>query len=168
VGSKETPLRPVDLHFFPLAPPFVLGLFHLIGADLFNLGQIQGLGALVASIGGAGTFDGIFITSILAVLLALASWVPTPSILLHREPGLCRYIIHPGQDVHHAGRLGIRHHGPRSPITGRGMGWRQRYALRPAWLDFKRHRDTINRTPLGVLHPHDHLGRLREVSDIAY
>jgi uncharacterized membrane protein len=41
----------------------------LIGADLLNLGKIQGLGAPVASIGGAGTFDGIFITAILAVLL---------------------------------------------------------------------------------------------------
>jgi uncharacterized membrane protein len=59
-------MRPSDLHFFPLAPPFVLGLFLLIGADLFN----QGLGALAASIGGAGTVDGIFITGILAVLLA--------------------------------------------------------------------------------------------------
>jgi len=42
----------------------------LIGADLTNLGKIQGLGAPVASIGGAGTFDGIFLTGILAVLLA--------------------------------------------------------------------------------------------------
>jgi uncharacterized membrane protein len=42
----------------------------LIGADLFNLGKIQGLGAPVLSIGGAGTFDGIFLTGILAVLLA--------------------------------------------------------------------------------------------------
>ncbi len=42
----------------------------LIGADLLNLGRIQGLGAPVASIGGAGTFDGIFVTGILAVLLA--------------------------------------------------------------------------------------------------
>jgi uncharacterized membrane protein len=42
----------------------------LIGADLLNLGKIQGLGAPVASIGGAGTFDGIFVTGILAVLLA--------------------------------------------------------------------------------------------------
>jgi uncharacterized membrane protein len=42
----------------------------LIGADLLNLGLIQGLGAPVASIGGAGTFDGIFLTGILAVLLA--------------------------------------------------------------------------------------------------
>ena len=42
----------------------------LIGADLLNLGHISGLGAPVASIGGAGTFDGIFLTGILAVLLA--------------------------------------------------------------------------------------------------
>ena len=42
----------------------------LIGADLLNLGKLQGLGAPIASIGGAGTFDGIFLTGILAVLLA--------------------------------------------------------------------------------------------------
>ncbi len=42
----------------------------LIGADLLNLGRIRGLGAPIASIGGAGTFDGIFMSGILAVLLA--------------------------------------------------------------------------------------------------
>jgi uncharacterized membrane protein len=42
----------------------------LIGADLLNLDKVQGLGAPVASIGGAGTFDGVFLTGILAVLLA--------------------------------------------------------------------------------------------------
>ncbi len=42
----------------------------LIGADLTNLSRVRGLGAPVASIGGAGTFDGIFLTGILAVLLA--------------------------------------------------------------------------------------------------
>ena len=42
----------------------------LIGADILNLGKIRGLGAPVASIGGAGTFDGIFLTGILAVLIA--------------------------------------------------------------------------------------------------
>jgi len=42
----------------------------LIGADLLNLGNIQGLGAPVASIGGAGTFDGIFVTGLVAVILA--------------------------------------------------------------------------------------------------
>lgn len=44
----------------------------LIGADLFNFWVIPQLGAPVASIGGAGTFDGIFLTGILAVLLASA------------------------------------------------------------------------------------------------
>jgi uncharacterized membrane protein len=55
------------------APPlaYIAGsLGTLIGADLLNLGKVQGLGAPVASIGGAGTFDGIFLTSIAAVLLA--------------------------------------------------------------------------------------------------
>jgi len=41
----------------------------LIGADLLNLTKLAGLGAPVASIGGAGTFDGIFFTGIIAVLL---------------------------------------------------------------------------------------------------
>ena len=42
----------------------------LIGADLSNLNKVADLGAPVASIGGAGTFDGIFLTGVLAVLLA--------------------------------------------------------------------------------------------------
>ena len=42
----------------------------LVGADLMNLRQLRGMGAPVASIGGAGTFDGIFVTGIVAVLLA--------------------------------------------------------------------------------------------------
>ena len=42
----------------------------LIGADLMNLGKLRDLGAPVASIGGAGTFDGVFLTGIVAVLLA--------------------------------------------------------------------------------------------------
>jgi Protein of unknown function (DUF1614) len=41
----------------------------LIGADLLNLDKVRGLGAPVASIGGAGTFDGNFLTGVLAVLL---------------------------------------------------------------------------------------------------
>jgi uncharacterized membrane protein len=41
----------------------------LIGADLLNLERIQGLGAPIVSIGGAGTFDGVFVTGIIAVLL---------------------------------------------------------------------------------------------------
>lgn len=42
----------------------------LIGADVLRLRDIRHLGAPIASIGGAGTFDGIFITGVLAVLLA--------------------------------------------------------------------------------------------------
>ena len=42
----------------------------LIGADLMNLGRIRGLGAPVASIGGAGTFDGIFVIGLLSVVYA--------------------------------------------------------------------------------------------------
>jgi uncharacterized membrane protein len=42
----------------------------LIGADLLNLGKISQLGAPVASIGGAGTFDAIFLSGIIAVLLS--------------------------------------------------------------------------------------------------
>jgi uncharacterized membrane protein len=41
----------------------------LIGADLLRLKDIGKLGEPVASIGGAGTFDGIFVTGIVAVLL---------------------------------------------------------------------------------------------------
>lgn len=41
----------------------------LIGADLLNLRKIPKLGTPMASIGGAGTFDGVFLTGILAVLL---------------------------------------------------------------------------------------------------
>jgi uncharacterized membrane protein len=42
----------------------------LVGADLLNLDKIPGLGAPIASIGGAGTFDGIFLIAIFAVLIA--------------------------------------------------------------------------------------------------
>ncbi len=41
----------------------------LVGADLTNLRGITRLGAPVASIGGAGTFDGVFLTGLVAVLL---------------------------------------------------------------------------------------------------
>jgi len=48
----------------------------LIGADLLNLDGVQGLGAPVVSIGGAGTFDGVFLAGLLAVLLASFLTVP--------------------------------------------------------------------------------------------
>ena len=46
----------------------VLGV--LIGADILRLHSIIRLGAPIAAIGGAGTFDGIFLTGIIAALLA--------------------------------------------------------------------------------------------------
>jgi uncharacterized membrane protein len=56
-------------HAAPLA--YICGtLGVLIGADLLRLGDIRKLGAPHASIGGAGTFDGIFLTGIVAALLA--------------------------------------------------------------------------------------------------
>jgi uncharacterized membrane protein len=60
----------------------------LIGADLLNLDKIQGLGAPVASIGGAGTFDGIFIVGIVAVLIAsLSPRVRRPPPLTRPDAG---------------------------------------------------------------------------------
>ncbi len=65
------------------APPlaYVAGsLGTLIGADLLNLDKIQGLGAPIASIGGAGTFDGIFLAGVLAVLLSPIARTPGPAL----------------------------------------------------------------------------------------
>jgi uncharacterized membrane protein len=42
----------------------------LIGADLFNLSRITGIGPVV-SIGGAGTFDGIYLSGLASVVLLL-------------------------------------------------------------------------------------------------
>jgi len=55
------------------APPvaYVSGsMGALIGADLLNLYRLGELGAPVVSIGGAGTFDGVFLTGLVAGLLA--------------------------------------------------------------------------------------------------
>ena len=55
----------------------------LIGADLMNLDKLAELNAPIASIGGAGTFDGIFVTGIVAVLIASIpsrSRDPTPMV----------------------------------------------------------------------------------------
>jgi uncharacterized membrane protein len=50
---------------------YISGVFGvLIGADILRLNGIAALGTPVAAIGGAGTFDGIFLTGIIAALLA--------------------------------------------------------------------------------------------------
>lgn len=84
------PIPGIGIGLPPLLPPFLAAMVAavidpqqapvvayiagsvgtLIGADLLNLNKIAKLGAPVASIGGAGTFDGIFLNGILAVLLA--------------------------------------------------------------------------------------------------
>jgi uncharacterized membrane protein len=56
-----------------MAPPiaFCAGVLGpVVGADLMNLKYISKTQVGVASIGGAGTFDGIVITGLLAVLLS--------------------------------------------------------------------------------------------------
>ena len=85
-----TPVRGLGIAISPLIAPVVAALAALVisrqraaplayiagsvgtllGADVFNLYRIQELGAPVASIGGAGVADGIFLAGIVAVLLA--------------------------------------------------------------------------------------------------
>ena len=56
-------------HAAPLA--YIAGsLGTLVGADLMNFDKLAGLQAPIASIGGAGTFDGIFVTGLFAVLIS--------------------------------------------------------------------------------------------------
>jgi uncharacterized membrane protein len=42
----------------------------LIGADLLHLRDLERIGAGAVSIGGAGTFDGIVLSALIATLLA--------------------------------------------------------------------------------------------------
>lgn len=43
----------------------------LLGGDILTLPKVSSLGASKVSIGGAGTFDGVFLTGIIAVILAV-------------------------------------------------------------------------------------------------
>jgi uncharacterized membrane protein len=54
----------------PLAAYVAGTMGTLIGGDLLHVRKVRRLAAPVASIGGAGTFDGVFLTGIIAVLLA--------------------------------------------------------------------------------------------------
>ncbi|MEK7755278.1 MAG: DUF1614 domain-containing protein, partial [Acidobacteriota bacterium] len=71
VAPATAALVAVMLNYELSAPLAYVGgtLGVLLGADLFRLRDIRTLRAPVASIGGAGTFDGVFITGLLAVLL---------------------------------------------------------------------------------------------------
>lgn len=80
VGIAMRPLFPAltavacGLLFLPEQAPavaFAAGVLGpLVGADLLHLNDIQRISTGTASIGGAGTFDGIVISGILATLLA--------------------------------------------------------------------------------------------------
>ena len=67
-------LLPIPLGLGSMAAPVIayasgtLGV--LIGADLLNLDRIRDMGAPMVSIGGAGTFDGIFLAGVIAAFLA--------------------------------------------------------------------------------------------------
>jgi uncharacterized membrane protein len=54
----------------PLAAYVAGTMGTLIGADVLHVRQVTKLATPLASIGGAGTFDGVFLTGIIAVLLA--------------------------------------------------------------------------------------------------
>ncbi|MCX8176423.1 MAG: DUF1614 domain-containing protein [Candidatus Bathyarchaeota archaeon] len=61
---------------FTPANPYIIGyvsgsLGTLIGADLLNIKKFPNLRAGMISIGGAGTFDGIYLTGVMAVFLIL-------------------------------------------------------------------------------------------------
>jgi uncharacterized membrane protein len=56
---------------FVAAVAYVAGTFGtLVGADLLNMPRVRSMRAPMVSIGGAGTFDGVFLTGLVAVLLA--------------------------------------------------------------------------------------------------
>lgn len=62
-----------DLDYAAPTAYFAGTLGTLIGADILHLDKLKHLRAPVASIGGAGTFDGIFLAGIIAVLLSPVS-----------------------------------------------------------------------------------------------
>ena len=65
-------LGPIGTYTNPFIMAYVAGtLGTLIGADIMNLKKVPKIGAPIASIGGAGTFDGVFLTGIFSILLLL-------------------------------------------------------------------------------------------------
>ncbi len=72
VPPVVTAIVALSLSRYQAAPlAYIAGsLGTLIGADLLNLGHLRGMGAPIASIGGAGKFDGIFLTGLVAMLIA--------------------------------------------------------------------------------------------------
>jgi uncharacterized membrane protein len=72
VGASFTALYVGGSGFADLARmAFASGVFGtLVGADIMHLGSIRKVGSELVSIGGAGTFDGILLTGVIATILA--------------------------------------------------------------------------------------------------
>ncbi len=67
--AAGTALLAAPTHATPVA--FVAGVFGpLVGADLLNLRTVERVESGMVSIGGAGTFDGILLSAIVALYLA--------------------------------------------------------------------------------------------------
>jgi uncharacterized membrane protein len=65
------PVRGVGILMPGLIPPLIAGtLGPLIGADLLHLRQVERMDTGIVSIGGAGTFDGILLSGIVALYLS--------------------------------------------------------------------------------------------------
>ena len=67
-------------YFSPLSCPVQIAYIGgtmgaLIGADFMNLRKIAGVGPVV-SIGGAGTFDGVYLTGLFSVISAVRQYIP--------------------------------------------------------------------------------------------
>jgi len=66
----STILFPIYTRTNPFIIAYVAGtLGTLVGADLLNFNKIPELGSPIVSIGGAGVFDGIYITGIMSIFL---------------------------------------------------------------------------------------------------
>ncbi len=66
------------LEFLVSAVYITASIGSLIGADLMNLPKIPSLGSPMVSVGGAGTFDGVFMGGVMAIILVV-SFVIVPN-----------------------------------------------------------------------------------------
>ena len=73
--SRERNRQKADLRrtrlYIPGNNPYLMEGCGLFGADIMHLKDLEKIGSGVVSIGGAGTFDGIFLTGVFAVVFSL-------------------------------------------------------------------------------------------------
>jgi uncharacterized membrane protein len=71
VGGTWVLLGATDLELYRAPVAFTAGVLGpVVGADLFHLGDLSRVSVGMLSIGGAGTFDGIVLSGVLAALVA--------------------------------------------------------------------------------------------------